>query len=91
MKLPDSRYSADREFCGHETAMYIPRFCGEWLRDATLWPDRAGNQAPPAHTRQAAIASCVAYEESRQRRQRVKLKHYLNQPAKMRSGIGGRA
>ena len=67
MRLPDSRYSANREFCGHETAMYIPRFCGEWLRDSILWPDRAGNQAPPAHTRQAAIAACVAYEENRQK------------------------
>lgn len=67
MMLPDSRYTAEREFCGHESAMFIPRFCGEWLRDSTIWPERASNQAPAYHTQQEAIEACHAYETERQR------------------------
>ena len=27
----DNRYTITREWCGHETPMYVVRFCGEWL------------------------------------------------------------
>lgn len=67
MKLPDNRYSANAEWCGCETPRFVARFCGEWLRDSELWPDRAGNQCPSYETRKEAIQACVAYENMRQR------------------------
>ena len=27
----DRRYTITLEFCGHETAMHVVRFCGEWV------------------------------------------------------------
>lgn len=65
MKLPDKRYTADAEYCGHETPKHIARFCGEWIRDPDLWPDRPGNQAPPFNTRREAVKACVDYERNR--------------------------
>lgn len=65
MRLPDKRYTANPEFCGHETQKYIARFCGEWLRDRSLWPARCGFQAPAFDTRAEAVAACVAYEKHR--------------------------
>ncbi len=67
MKLPDNRYSANAEYCGHERPRYVPRFCGEWLRDRELWPVRPGYQSPSFKTRKEAIAACVKYENMRQR------------------------
>lgn len=66
-RLPDNRYSADAEFCGAKTPRYVPRFCGEWLRDSTLWPLRAGKQSPAFETRKEAIAACISYEQARQK------------------------
>jgi len=65
-KLPDNRYTVDREFCGYETARFVPRFCGEWLKDSTIWPFRARGQAPAFEKEQDAIAACVKYEANRQ-------------------------
>ena len=50
-RLPDNRYSADAEFCGYPKPRYVPRFCGEWLRDSALWPLRKSNQSPSFETR----------------------------------------
>ena len=66
MRTPDNRYSVNEEFCGHETPRYIARFCGEWLRDSALWPNRAGNQCPAFERRGDAIAACHDYERERQ-------------------------
>jgi len=66
MKLPDNRYTANAEYCGHEAPRFVPRFCGEWLKDCELWPDRASFQSPSFATRQEAIIACVAYENKRQ-------------------------
>ena len=67
MKLPDKRYTATLEHCGHESPMWIARFCGDWLKDSELWPDRAACQAPPYETKQQAIAACVGYQQARER------------------------
>lgn len=29
--MRDKRYSVRLEFCGHEVALYVLRFCGEWV------------------------------------------------------------
>ena len=73
-KLPDNRYSADREFCGHDTPRFIARFCGERLADSVLWPGRAGSQAPAFETRMEAAQACCDYEEHREASLREGLK-----------------
>ena len=29
--LKDKRYTYNKEYCGHDGAMYVVRFCGQWL------------------------------------------------------------
>lgn len=60
LALPDDRYTANLEFCGHEKPRFVPRFCGEWLRVAPH-----GTQAPACKTYDAAVAYCINHNEER--------------------------
>ena len=81
MGLPNNRYSTNAEYCGYDKPRFVPRFCGEWLRDSEIWPDRAGFQSPSFETKQGAIQACVAYEEMRQSKSKTTTK------MKLRGGV----
>jgi hypothetical protein len=40
MKLPDARYTAEREYCGYSVPMIVVRFCGERI-GVTQYPSAA--------------------------------------------------
>lgn len=56
LRLPDARYSTDREFCGQTKPRFIPRFCGEWIR-------LDGKQVPACVTLDGARAYCHLHRE----------------------------
>lgn len=58
LALPDERYSADLENCGHEKPRFVARFCGEWLRASPH-----NMQVPACVTYDAAVAYCVNHHE----------------------------
>ena len=60
MRLPDDRYTAHLENCGHDEPMYVPRFCGEMFS-----LECTGKQAPPCATKEDAIAHCLVHEDER--------------------------
>lgn len=33
----DRRYTVDKEFCGHATARFVLRFCGEFVASSTSY------------------------------------------------------
>lgn len=52
MKLPDNRYTVEREWCGHKTMRYVARFCGKWVSQH--------------ETRDAAVKACQEHARVRQ-------------------------
>ena len=62
----DSRYTVALEWCGYDQPRNVARFCGEWLHDSELWPDRDGNQAPSFKLKRDAVKACRDYEQLRQ-------------------------
>lgn len=67
MQLPDERYTTNLEWCGHDHPRYVARFCGEWLRSATLWPLRVGGMCPPFASEREATEACIKYEAERRK------------------------
>ena len=51
VKKLDARYAVAKEFCGHVTARWVARFCGEWLGEFK--------------SEKAALSECYAHTEKR--------------------------
>jgi hypothetical protein len=40
-RTPDLRYSVRKEYCGHETARYVARFCGDFIGQSISYTSAA--------------------------------------------------
>ena len=34
---PDTRYSIEKEYCGHPESRFVVRFCGEWVGQSLFY------------------------------------------------------